>query len=73
MPIFLDMGQQGTLTGESIRTLRRLAEMSLEDVAGAAETSVAYLSKVERGVFVPTKAYVARVTTAIADRLRSAA
>ena len=56
-----------------MRTLRKLAGMSLEEVAARAETSVAYLSKVERGLFVPTKSYVAKVTSAIAEQMSAAA
>lgn len=52
--------------GRSLRTLRQLAGLTLEDVARIAETSVAYLSKVETGKFVPSKTYVRQVTTAIA-------
>lgn len=59
--------------GASIRTLRKLAGMTLEEVAEAADTSIAYLSKVETGKFVPTKGYVASVTFAIATRLKEAA
>lgn len=67
------MKRQTTTAGESIRALRQLAGMTLEEVSVAADTSIAYLSKVETGKYVPTKQYVAQVTTAIADRLRSAA
>jgi transcriptional regulator with XRE-family HTH domain len=65
-------GQRGS-PGESIRTLRQLAGLSLEAVASTADTSTAYLSKVETGKLVPTKSYVAKVTTAIAAHLRDAA
>lgn len=67
------MQNQTVSAGESIRALRRLAGMTLEEVAVSADTSIAYLSKVETGKYVPTKGYVAQVTSAIADRLRSAA
>lgn len=67
------MNRQTVTAGESIRALRQLAGMTLIEVASAADTSIAYLSKVETGKFIPTKQYVAQVTTAIADRLRSAA
>ncbi len=67
------MNRQTVTAGESIRALRQLAGMTLEDVSAAADTSIAYLSKVETGKFVPTKQYVAQVTAAIADRLRSVA
>ncbi|OOB91218.1 helix-turn-helix domain-containing protein [Rathayibacter sp. VKM Ac-2630] len=65
-------GQRGS-PGESIRTLRQLAGMSLSAVAKAADTSSAYLSKVENGKFLPTNAYVAKVTGVIAAHLRDAA
>jgi len=59
-------------TGGSLRTLRRLAGLTLAEVADLADTSIAYLSKVERGEFVPTKRYVAAVTAAIAGVLAEA-
>ncbi|MFC4222593.1 helix-turn-helix domain-containing protein [Lysinibacter cavernae] len=55
--------------GNTLRVLRQFASMTLADVADEAGTSVAYLSKVERGIFVPTDQYVAMVTAAIAHRL----
>lgn len=58
-------------TGESLRTLRKLAGLTLEELATLANTSIAYLSKVETGKFVPSRAYVAQVTAAIAETLRS--
>lgn len=68
-----DMSQAPASTGESIRSLRKLAGLSLDEVARDADTSIAYLSKVERGIFVPTLSYVAKVTSAIADRLKAVA
>jgi len=59
--------------GCSIRTLRKFAEMTLDEVASTADISVSYLSQVETGKFVPTKGYVALVTMVIVDHLRSAA
>lgn len=53
--------------------LRNLAGMTLEAVASAAGTSVAYLSKVETGKYVPTRGYVAQVTSALAEHMRDAA
>lgn len=55
--------------GATLRELRKYAGLTLAEVAAEADTSVAYLSKVETGKFVPTKVYVATVTTAIAKRL----
>lgn len=67
------MATQTQTAGESIRTLRQLAGMTLNEVAETAGTSIAYLSKVETGKFLPSKAYVALVTAAIAEGLRRAA
>lgn len=50
-----------------------MAGMSLNQVATAAETSPAYLSKVENGKFIPSDQYVGKVTAAIAARLRVSA
>lgn len=63
------MQGQATNTGSSIRILRKQAGMTLQDLAQAAGTAVAVLSRVETGKSVPTNAYVAQVTRAIADRL----
>jgi transcriptional regulator with XRE-family HTH domain len=59
--------------GRSLRALRKHAGLTLEDVAGLANTSVAYLSKVETGKFAPSRTYVAQVTSAIAGALKSVA
>lgn len=67
------MDGQGTTTGQSIRALRQLAGLTLGEVARDANTSIAYLSKVETGKFTPTKAYVAQVTAAIASHMGKAA
>lgn len=53
--------------------LRKLAGLTLEEVAQDADTAVAYLSKVETGKLIPSKGYVATVTAAIAVRMREAA
>lgn len=66
------MAKNPIATGESLRSLRALAGLTLADVAKLADTSIAYLSKVERGEFVPTKRYVAQVTAAIAVVLAEA-
>jgi transcriptional regulator with XRE-family HTH domain len=51
--------------GEFIRTQRRLAKLSLRDVAEKARVSNPYLSQVERGLHEPS----VRVLTAIAAAL----
>lgn len=68
----LDMTKHLIPTGESLRSLRNLAGLTLSEVSDIAGTSIAYLSKVERGDFVPTKRYVAQVTSAIAGVLADA-
>lgn len=59
------MSSEKIPTGPSLRSLRQLAGLTLAETADIADTSVAYLSKVERGEFVPTKRYVAQVVTAL--------
>ncbi|WGD36647.1 helix-turn-helix transcriptional regulator [Lysinibacter sp. HNR] len=59
------MNERGVTIGQSLRKLRLSAGMTLSDVAEAAKTSVSYLSKVERGVFLPTDKYLAAVTLAV--------
>lgn len=49
------------------------AGMTLQEVADAADTSTAYLSKVERDIFPPSDEYVAKVMDALGRRLAGAA
>jgi transcriptional regulator with XRE-family HTH domain len=56
--------------GEALRTLRRIAGLTLERTAELADTAPAYLSKVETGRLVPTVGYVANVTSAIASHMQ---
>jgi transcriptional regulator with XRE-family HTH domain len=63
------MQGQATNTGSSIRILRKQAGMTLAELAVDAGTAISYLSRVETGKSVPTNAFVAQVTRAIADRL----
>jgi transcriptional regulator with XRE-family HTH domain len=58
--------------GEAIRTMRVLAGLTLQQAADIGDTSATYLSKVERGQFVPTKAYVARVIGTLAAYIQTA-
>lgn len=51
--------------GEFIRTQRRLANLSLRQLANLASISNAYLSQVERGIYRPS----AEVLKSIADAL----
>jgi len=68
------MQAQTTTPGEAIRSLRLLAGLTLKEVARGADTSVAYLSKVERNEFRPTRSYVAKVSAFISrSMLRRAA
>lgn len=55
------MKKQAQPPGAMIRGLRDLAGLTLKEVASGADTSVSYLSKVETGVFVPTRGYIAKV------------
>lgn len=67
------MPEQEASVGASLRSLRKLAGMTLAEAAEAAGTAPAYLSKVENGKLKSSKAYVAQVTVAIASRLQDAA
>lgn len=55
--------------GDALRSLRKYAGLTLEDVATRAECAVSYLSKVETGKLTPADSFIARVTAAIADLL----
>lgn len=67
------MATDTSTPGDTLRNLRKYAGLTLEDVATRADTSIAYLSKVETGKFIPTRAYVAAVTAAIASSLAEVA
>lgn len=67
------MTDQGMSAGASLRYLRKLAGLTLEETASIADTSVAYLSKVETGRLIPTRGYVAQIAGALADRMKAAA
>lgn len=64
-------GQEIT-AGASLRHLRKLAGLTLEEAAIAADTSVAYLSKVETGRLIPSTSYVGRVAAALAAKISPA-
>jgi transcriptional regulator with XRE-family HTH domain len=55
--------------GEFIRTQRRLADMSLRQLANVTKVSNPYLSQIERGIYKPS----AEVIKAIADALKISA
>src|SRR5438067_8664239 len=57
------MGGEGL--GDFIRTQRRLARLSLRQLAEVADVSNAYLSQVERGLYQPS----AQVLKSLADAL----
>ncbi|KUF06864.1 helix-turn-helix domain-containing protein [Leucobacter sp. G161] len=63
------MTKQAQPLGAMIRGLRDMAGLTLKEVATGADTSVSYLSKVETGVFVPSKGYVARVVAYISSSM----
>lgn len=58
--------------GQALRAMRVTSRIQLTEVAEAANTSISYLSEVENGKRIPTKAYLARVTEAIAQLIRAA-
>jgi transcriptional regulator with XRE-family HTH domain len=51
--------------GEFIRTQRRLADMSLRQLAGLAKVSNPYLSQVERGIYKPSADVLKRLASAL--------
>lgn len=63
--ILVRMGNQKRGIGEFIRTQRRLAQLSLRQLAEVTKVSNAYLSQVERGLYRPS----ANVLKALAGAL----
>ncbi|WP_396451192.1 helix-turn-helix domain-containing protein [Leucobacter aridicollis] len=61
--------QTETASGEVLRHLRIKAGLTLEQVAEGADTSTAYLSKVERGKLLPTDEYIGKIAKFTASRL----
>ncbi|WP_188711387.1 helix-turn-helix domain-containing protein [Microbacterium faecale] len=59
------MARQTEAPGVALRSLRQMSGMTLKEVAFAADTSISYLSKVERGEFAPSQEYVAKVAFVI--------
>ena len=63
------MDERWKSLGEFIRTQRRLADMSLRQLANVTKVSNPYLSQIERGIYKPS----AEVLKAIADALKISA
>ena len=63
------MDERWKSLGEFIRTQRRLADMSLRQLAHVTKVSNPYLSQIERGIYKPS----AEVLKAIADALKISA
>ena len=61
--------QTETASGEVLRHLRVKAGLTLEQVAEGADTSTAYLSKVERGKLLPSDEYVGKIAKFTASQL----
>ena len=59
-------------SGEVLRHLRTRAGLTLQQVAEGADTSTAYLSKVERGQLIPTDEYVGKIAQYASSKLREA-
>jgi transcriptional regulator with XRE-family HTH domain len=55
----------GTAIGDFIRSQRRLAQMSLRQLAGVAKVSNAYLSQIERGIYKPSAKVLNRLSQAL--------
>lgn len=69
LPTILVMTNQPT-PGQSIRALRQLAGLTLDQVAESAKVSATHLSKVETGKARPSSAWVAVVTKAISEGMQ---
>ncbi|WP_164884517.1 helix-turn-helix domain-containing protein [Leucobacter muris] len=61
--------KNATAGGEVLRGLRTTAGMTLAQVAEGAETSISYLSKVERGEHSPSAIYIGKVAAFIAAEI----
>ncbi len=59
----------GEYAGVLLRTLRLQARLSADEVATAAETSVAYLTAVEEGALPVSQTFARHVADVIAGRL----
>lgn len=57
--------------GASLRALRTLAGLTLEDVASQAAVSASYLSKVESGTKEASPVWIGRVSAIIARHLQA--
>jgi transcriptional regulator with XRE-family HTH domain len=55
----------GTPIGDFIRAQRRLAQMSLRQLAGVSKVSNAYLSQIERGIYKPSAKVLNRLSQAL--------
>lgn len=63
------MQEQKHRTGDALKTLRTMANLTLKEVAVGAGTASAYLSKVENGTYLPSLQYVARVSAFISQHV----
>ena len=54
---------------EALKLLRSMAHLTLQEVAEGADTSIAYLSKVERNQLVPSDEYVGKIAAHVASEL----
>ena len=62
-----------TTAGEIVRSLRNLADMTQEDLAEVANTSAAYISRVENGIARPTPQWIGNVAAAAGARIKATA
>lgn len=60
-----------TAPGRSLRVLREMAGMTLDQVADEAGVSPTHLSRVETGKAIPTPKWVGTVAEVLAANLRS--
>lgn len=62
-----------TTAGEIVRSLRTLADMTQEDLAEVANTSPAYISRVENGIARPTPQWIGNIAAAVGARIKATA
>lgn len=63
------MSKQVLDTGQALKTLRKLAGLTLDEVSQRTGTAPAYLSKVENGRLLPANSYVAKITAALSREI----
>jgi len=66
----MSMNKTTTTPGDALRTLRKSAGMTLEEVATIAGVSATHLSRVETGARTASPVWIGAVAEAIAGKLK---